>query len=145
MNVVSAWDPDTMPVMTVSQQEAAHMLQVRMRDLKRWERKNGSKRNEQLSYGADILLQAAAHFRKRSLNEVAWAFLQHAKERDPERSAAAREEIEAFFRDRDRPVPSREAVLADAQRILPRRLYKLVRADYERDAGANSANSRRCA
>jgi hypothetical protein len=117
-----------------SQAEAARMLRVTEGGLKKW---NGAQPERMGArgrrYRPSDVLAAAAHFRKRSLNAVAYELVQYAEEHAPEQAAEVRHEVEEFFRNRDRPPVPRDQFLKEARRTLPRRLYEQVRHSYEQD------------
>lgn len=87
---------------------------------------------------AGEVMRLAAVYRKRSLGEVAADLIGRARERSPQHVEVVQEEVERFFEQGRRPVPSENEFLAEAERALPADLYEQVRRVYRASEGARS-------
>jgi hypothetical protein len=72
------------------------------------------------------VLSLATEYRKRALNEVAFALIAYAKERAPEEADRIEEEVELFFEGHSTGSSSLEMFLTQARRYLPAQLYAEV-------------------
>jgi len=84
---------------------------------------------------AGEVMRLAAVYRKRALGEVAADLIARALERSPQDVEHVQEEIERFFEQREPPVLSDGAFLAEAERALPPELYEQVRRVYHAPGG----------
>jgi hypothetical protein len=82
-------------------------------------------------YRPRVVLEAAASYRQRSLNEVAGDLVAYAATNAPEHEADVRQEVEDFFATRVTPPIDKERFLDQARRTLPRRLYTQIKRAYE--------------
>lgn len=87
------------------------------------------------------VMDQAAHFNKRYLNEVAFDLVAVAEEQSPDAVEAIEEEITDWLKSREEPGAS-PAWLEEAQRYLPAALYMQVQEAYEAaQAGASAGLS----
>lgn len=84
---------------------------------------------------AGEVMRLATVYRKRALGEVAADLIARARERSPQYAEYVQEEIERFFEQRELPVLSDGAFLAEAERALPPELYEQVRRVYDASGG----------
>jgi hypothetical protein len=115
-----------------SQREAAKLLGVSETRLSRssdFEAITAGARSKH--YAPTVLLEAAAFYRRRSLNEVAGDLIAYTVEHAPEYEQDVRADIESFFASRATPPINREQFLEEARRTLPRRLYGQIKRAYE--------------
>jgi len=82
-------------------------------------------------YAPRVVLEAAADYRRRSLNEVAGELIAYAEESAPEYKQRVREEVEEFFANRPAPAIDPDKFLEEARQTLPSRLYAHVKRAYE--------------
>lgn len=74
------------------------------------------------------ILRLGAIFRKRSLNDVAYDLLEHARAADPADAQRVENEIEAFFEVGVPSTDQREQFITLARRLLPPDLYAQIEA-----------------
>lgn len=72
------------------------------------------------------VLRVATIYRKRSLNEVAQALINHARDVSEDEASRIEEEVEQFFETRDLPEARKADLLDLARRLLPPALYERV-------------------
>lgn len=120
-----------------SQRETAKMLGVSESSLSRSkidgiEPYNVGERGRH--YSPKMILELAAHHRKRSLNEVAADIMAYSNAHSPEYEPQVRAEVEDYFAARATPAIDRQRFLEEAKRTLPRRLYEQIKNAYDEDA-----------
>ena len=81
------------------------------------------------------VLERAALYKRRSLNEVAQELLDHAQEQRPELASAVENDIEEFFERRPVQPANKPAFFADLARVLPPALFEEVRTMYDAAEG----------
>jgi hypothetical protein len=114
-----------------SQREAAKLLGISEARLSRSEFEPIPAGARSKHYSPRVLLEAAAFYRERSLNEVAGDLVAYASQHAPEHAEVVREEVEDFFSSRATPPIDPERFLEEARRTLPRRLYAQIKRAYE--------------
>ncbi|MGO9321166.1 MAG: hypothetical protein ACLQBY_10255 [Solirubrobacteraceae bacterium] len=114
-----------------SQREAAELLGVKEARLSRSDFEPIPAGARSKHYPPRVLLEAAAFYRERSLNEVAGDLIAYATQHAPDHADQVRAEVEDFFGSRATPSIDREQFLEQARRTLPRRLYTQIKRAYE--------------
>lgn len=102
----------------------------RRKDLER----EGRGEREKVLSPTDVL-RLAVRYRKRSLNEVALALIEHARTHAPAEVASVEAEIERFVEAMEAPDRGNEAFLAMAKELLPAKLYAEVERTVNTDRG----------
>jgi hypothetical protein len=92
------------------------------------------------AYSPQTILEAAAHYRKRCLNEVALDIVRYAAKHVPALEEQIGEEVNHFFATRKHPPIDRAKFLEEARRTLPARLYAQVKHTYDRELPGFSLN-----
>ena len=87
-------------------------------------------------YSPRMILELAAHHRKRSLNEIAGDIVAYASAHAPDYEPRVRAEVEDFFAARATPPIDKQRFLEEARRTLPRRLYEQIKHAYDEGAEA---------
>jgi hypothetical protein len=114
-----------------TQREVAAMLRVGESRLSKLNAERITVSPREVRYRPRVVLELAAHYRKRSLNEVAGDLVSYAQEHAPELLENVRQEIEDFFANRATPPVDRAVFLQEARRTLPRRVFEQVRKAYD--------------
>lgn len=113
---------------------AAEMLGVAASTLSRRDDlvKQGRGERDQVLSATEVLRLGAIH-RKRSLNDVAQALIDHAQEASPEEASRVEQEIEEFF-DANSIEAQQDELLRLARRLLPPELRKRIETTLAEEA-----------
>jgi hypothetical protein len=128
---VDGIDADLAPASAYpSQREAAEMIGISESALSRSE-VQAIQAGRGRHYRPTDVLDLTAHYRQRTLNEVAGMLIARAEQCGDDAAARVRDDIENYFAALQPPEVDRSLFLEEARRTLPRRLYEQVLRAYE--------------